>query len=299
LEDWKRVLHLPLRKQQFYSFGYKRERRTALKPALEDLFIGPLASPSFSQGQGFRWEDSRRRVRVVFAGVTIADSKHVMLLHEFGRLPVFYFPLEDVRMDVLEATDHHTHSPLKGEASYWTVRVGNRSAEHATWSYPQPLPEGPQIQGYLAFYWDLMDAWFEEEQQVYAHARDPYKRVDILPSSRHVRVVLGGVTIAETHRAQLLLETGLPTRYYIPEQDIRMEFLEPTETTTRCPYKGMATYWSASIGEQVFKDIVWSYQEPLPECTPIAHFLYLYNERVDAIYVDDELMPVPTTIWSE
>jgi uncharacterized protein (DUF427 family) len=140
---------------------------------------------------------------------------------------------------------------------------------------------------------------FCEEQQVYAHARDPYKRVDILPSSRHVRIVLGGVTIAETHRAQLLLETGLPTRYDIPMQDMRMEFLEPTETTTRCPYKGMATYWSISIGEQVFKDIVWSYQEPLPECTPIAHFLCLYNERVDAIYVDDERMPVPTTIWSE
>jgi len=297
LEDWKRVLHLPLRKQQFYSFGYKRERRTALKPALEDVFIGPLASPSFSQG--FRWEDSRRRVRVVFAGVTVADSKHVMLLHEFGRLPVFYFPLEDVRMDLLEATEHRTHSPLKGKASYWTVRAGDLIAEHAAWSYPQPLPEGPKIQGYLAFYWDLMDAWFEEEQQVYAHARDPYKRVDILPSSRHVRVVLGGVTIAETHHPLLLIETGLPTRYYIPMQDMRMECLEPTETTTRCPYKGRASYWSASIGEQVFKDIVWSYQNPLPECTPIAHFLCLYNERVDAISVDDELMAVPTTIWSE
>ncbi len=92
-----------------------------------------------------------------------------------------------------------------------------------------------------------MDAWYEEEQQVYAHARDPYKRVDILPSSRYVRVVLGGVTIAETHRAHLLLETGLPTRYYIPMQDIRMECLEPTETTSHCPYKGMATYWSAKL----------------------------------------------------
>lgn len=268
-----------------------------MKPTLENLFLGPLASPSFSQG--FRWEDSRRRVRVVFADVTVADSKRVMLLHEFGRLPVFYFPLADVRMDLLETSEQRTHSPLKGEASYWTLRVGDRIAEHAAWSYPQPLPEGPQTQGYLAFYWDLMDAWYEEEQRVYAHARDPYKRVDILPSSRHVRIVLGGVTIADTYRPLLLLETGLPTRYYLPEQDIRMEFLEPTETTTRCPYKGRATYWSARIGEQVFKDIVWSYHEPLPECTPIAHFLCGYNERVDAIYVDDELMPVPKTIWSE
>ena len=123
--------------------------------------------------------------------------------------------------------------------------------------------------------------------------------MDILPSSRHVRVVLGGVTIADTHHPLLLLETGLPIRYYIPEQDMHIEFLNPAETTSRCPYKGMATYCSASIGEKVFKDIVWSYREPLPESTPIAHYLCFYNERVDAIYVDDELMSIPKTIWSE
>jgi uncharacterized protein (DUF427 family) len=268
-----------------------------MKRMLEDLFLGPLASPSFSQG--FRWEESKRRVRVIFEDVTVADSKRVMLLHEFGRLPVFYFPLADVRMDLLEESEHRTHSPLKGEASYWTLRVGDRIAEHAAWSYRYPLPEGPQLQGYLAFYWDQMDAWYEEEQRVYAHARDPYKRVDILPSSQHVCIVLGGVTIADTHRPLLLLETGLPIRYYIPEQDIHMEFLDTTETTTYCPYKGMATYWSARIGEKVFKDIVWSYQEPLPESIPIAHYLSFYNERIDAIYVDDELMPVTKTIWSE
>ncbi len=268
-----------------------------MKRVLEDTFMGQMASPSFSEG--FRWEDSRRRVRVVFADTTIADSKRVMLLHEFGRLPVFYFPMEDVRMDLMEATEHHTHSPLKGEASYWTIQVGSRVAKNAAWSYPNPLPEGPKIQGYLAFYWDQMDAWYEEEEQVFAHARDPYKRVDVLPSSRHVRVVLGGVTIADTQHPQILLETGLPIRYYIPEQDVRMELLEPTETTTRCPYKGKATYWSAKIGERVFKDIVWSYREPLPACLPIAKLLCLFNERVEAIYVDDELMPRPKTVWSE
>ena len=208
-----------------------------MKPALEDIFMGPLASPSFSHG--FRWEDSRRRVRVIFGGITIADSKRVMLLHEFGRLPVFYFPIEDVRMDVMEATDHHTYSPLKGEASYWSIRVGDRVAENAAWSYPDPLPEGPQISGYMAFYWEQMDAWYEEDEQVFAHARDPYKRVDILPSSRHVRIVLGGVTIAETQRPQILLETGLPARYYIPEQDVHLELLEPTHTATHCPYTNL------------------------------------------------------------
>src|SRR6266852_2425864 len=122
------------------------ERRTdRMNPVLEDVFLGPLASPSFSQGLRFRWEDSRRRVRVVFAGITVADSTHVMLLHEFGRLPVFYFPLGDVRMEVMEATDRRSHSPLKGEASYWTIRVGNRVAEDAAWANPSPWPEGRRI----------------------------------------------------------------------------------------------------------------------------------------------------------
>ena len=268
-----------------------------MKPALEDVFMGPMASPSFSHG--FRWEDSRRRVRVVFGGVNIADSTRVMLLHEFGRLPVFYFPMEDVRMDLMEATEHHTSSPLKGEASYWTIRVGDRIAENAVWSYLEPLPAGPPLQGYVAFYWQHMDAWYEEDEQVFAHARDPYKRVDILPSPRHVRIVLGTEVIADSQHPQILLETGLPTRYYLPEQDVRMELLEPTETTTRCPYKGKASYWSAQVGEKIFKDIVWSYRDPLPACVPIARLLCFFNERVDAIYVDDELQSTPKTIWSE
>lgn len=267
-----------------------------MKPVLEDMFMGQMASPSLAAG--FRWEDSHRRVHVVFADTTIADSKRVMLLLEFGRLPVFYFPIEDVRMDLMESTSHHTTSPLKGEASYWTLRVGERVAENAAWSYPNPLPEGPDLTGYLALYWDQMDSWYEEEERVYAHARDPYKRVDVLPSSRHVRIMLGGVTIADTQRPLLVLETGLPTRYYIPEQDIHMELLVPTETITRCPYKGKATYWSAKIGDQIFKDIVWSYRDPLPACSPLAKSLCFFNERVDAIYVDNELIAVPKTIWS-
>ncbi len=268
-----------------------------MKPALEDIFMGQMASPALSNG--FLWEEGRRRVRAIFAGVTVADSKRVMLLLEPGRLPVFYFPMEDVRMDLLEATAHHTSSPLKGEASYWTLRVGDRVAEDAAWSYLDPLPDGTPLKGYLALYWDKMDAWYEEEEQVFAHARDPYKRVDVLPSSRHVRVVLGGVTVADTRRPFLVIETGLPTRYYIPDQDVHMDLLTPTEFITYCPYKGKATYWSARIGEQTFKNIVWSYRNPLPTCLPLAQSVSFFNERVDAIYVDDELMPVPKTMWSE
>jgi uncharacterized protein (DUF427 family) len=274
-------------------------RYEGMRPALEDILIGPVASPSFTNELRFRWEDSLRRVRVVFNGVTIADSKRVMLLHEAGRLPVFYFPIEDVRMDAMESTEHSTNSPLKGNASYWTMRVGERVAENAAWSYLNPFPDGPAIKGYMAFYWNQMDAWYEEDEQVFAHARDPYKRVDILPSSRHVRVLLGGEVIADTRRPRLLLETGIITRYYIPEQDIRMELLESTETTTHCPYKGKASYWSARVGDRVYKDIVWSYRNPLPACLPIERLLSFFNERVEAMYVDDEAIAVPRTPWSE
>ena len=270
-----------------------------MRPALEDILMGQAASPSFPNDLRFRWEDSRRRVRTIFGGVTIADSTHVMLLHEAGRLPVFYFPIEDVRMDIMEATQQYTHSPLKGDASYWTIRVGDRVAENAAWSYLKPLPGGPEIKGYVAFYWGKIDAWFEEEEQVFAHARDPYKRVDILPSSRHIRVLLGGEVVADTRRPKLLLETGIITRYYISEQDIRMELLESTETITHCPYKGKASYWSARVGDRVYKDIVWSYRNPLPECSPIDGMLSFFNERVDAIYVDNERIDVPRTPWSE
>jgi uncharacterized protein (DUF427 family) len=270
-----------------------------MRPKLEDILIGPAAPPSFTNDLRFRWEDSRRRVRAVFGGVTTADSTHVMLLHEAGRLPVFYFPIEDVRMDIMEGTEHSTNSPLKGNASYWTIRGGDRVVENAAWSYPNPPPGGPEIKGYIAFYWDKMDAWFEEDEQVFAHARDSYKRVDILPSSRHVRVVLGGEVAADTRRPRLLLETGIITRYYISERDIRMELLESTETTTHCPYKGKASYWSARVGDTVYKDIVWSYYNPLPECLPIDGMLSFFNERVEAIYVDDERIDVPRTPWSE
>ncbi len=264
---------------------------------LEDIYIGPSGTPALRDG--FKWEPARRRVRAVFGGETVGDSRHAMLLLEFGHLPVFYFPQNDVRMDLLERTDHHTTSPLKGEATYYTLRVGDRVAENAAWSYEHPPAHGPAMAGHVAFYWTQMDAWYEEDQQVYGHARDPYKRVDILPSSRHIRVVLGGETVAETRRAKLLLETGLPTRYYIPREDVRMDLLQPTESSSRCPYKGKASYWTARIGDATYEDVVWCYADPLPECLPIAGNLCFYNERVEAIYVDGEPEDKVQTMWSQ
>jgi uncharacterized protein (DUF427 family) len=242
-------------------------------------------------------EPSPRWVRVKFNGQIIADSKRAVLLRETGHLPVYYFPPEDVRQDVLEPTDQHTRCPFKGEASYWTVRVGDAVAENVMWGYQDPLPERQDIRGYRAFYWAKMEAWYEEEEQIFAHPRDPYHRVDVVLSSRHIRVEIGGQTVAESRRPRLLFETGLPTRYYLPVEDVRMDLLEATRTTSVCPYKGEASYWRLA-GDSAGRDVAWSYQNPIPECPRIEGLISFFNERVDALHVDDELQPRPRTAWS-
>lgn len=243
-------------------------------------------------------EPTGRRVRAFAGGTGVVDSRRALLLLELGHLPVYYFPPADVRQELLTPTEHRTHCPYKGDAAYWNLRLPGRTVENAAWSYPQPLPERADIAGYLAFYWDALDAWFEEDDQIFAHPRSPYHRVDVLNSSRHVRVVLGGVTVAETDRPRLLFETGLPTRYYIPKLDVRLDLLEPSPSRSRCPYKGEAVYWSVRAGEQHFPDIAWSYPLPIPECPKIENLICFYNERVDAIEVDGEPLPPTRTKWS-
>jgi uncharacterized protein (DUF427 family) len=242
------------------------------------------------------FEGSPRWVRVQFNGETVADSKRVKLLHESGHLPVYYFPEEDIRMDLLQESEHRTSCPFKGEASYWSVRVGNKVAENTAWSYPEPVESCPPIAGYLAFYWPMMDHWYEEDEEVFVHPRDPYHRVDILESSRHVRVSLNGEILAETERPKILFEAGLPARYYIPPEDVRQDVLLKSEKTTRCPYKGVASYWSVEVGGERVEDLVWSYQDPIPEAAKIKGLLSFFNESVD-LEVDGEEQERPKTQW--
>jgi uncharacterized protein (DUF427 family) len=242
-----------------------------------------------------RIERTERRVRACFADRLIADSRRVLLVYEPRRLPVYWFPAEDVRMECLSA--HATDTGEQAGMARWDLEVEGRSAENAAWSYPQPDPEREGLRDHLAFYWSKMDAWFEEDDEVFVHPRDPYHRVDVLSSSRHVKVVVEGEVVAETRRPSLLFETGLPTRYYIPKLDVRMELLEPTDSVTGCPYKGRASYWSVRAGGQVLRDLAWSYPAPIPECPKIENLLSFYNERVD-IYVDGEIQPRPKTQWS-
>jgi uncharacterized protein (DUF427 family) len=263
---------------------------------LEDIYMGAHASPALERG--FRWEPSPRRVRVMFGGETIAESTRVMLLLEAGRLPIFYFPRQDVRLDLLERTNHTTYSSLKGDATYWTVRAGDSAADNAAWSYENPPPGAPDLRGYIAFYWSEMDSWYEEEERAFAHARDPYKLVDLRQSARHVRVEHAGATLAESRRPMLLFETGLPIRYYLPREDVRMDLLEPTMSSSQCAYKGQASYWSARIGDTLFADVAWCYREPLALVAPIAGLICFFQERVDAIVVEGERVEKPKTPWT-
>lgn len=228
------------------------------------------------------FEDSPRRVRVVFNGETVADSTRMKLLHETGHMPVYYFPIDDVRPELLEPTDRRTRCPHKGEATYASIRVGDRVAENAAWRYPDPIDGAPPLGAYLAFEWEAMDAWHEEDEEVFVHARDPYHRVDALTSSRHVRVRAGGEVVAETRRPVLLFETSLPVRCYIPREDVRMELLEPSPTRSRCPYKGKASgYWHVRAGATRVDDAGWVYDEPLPAAVLIAGRIAFYSEKVE------------------
>jgi uncharacterized protein (DUF427 family) len=139
-----------------------------------------------------------------------------------------------------------------------------------------------------------MDAWFEEDEEVFTHPRDPYTRVDVLASSRHVRIEVGGVTVAESVKPTLLFETGLPARYYVPKPDVRMDLLVHSDTVSECPYKGQAEYWSVRAGAELHPDLAWSYRAPFEESAKIAGLIAFYDEKVD-VYVDGVRQERPLT----
>jgi uncharacterized protein (DUF427 family) len=247
--------------------------------------------------QKWTLEPTARRVRVEFGGKVIADSQHVMLMIESPHDLVYYFPRQDVQMEFLAASDHIKHSGYKGDATFWHVQVGEKHAENAAWTYPNTNENRPDLSQHIGFVWNAMDAWYEEDERVYVHPRNPYHRVDTLKSNRHIQVVVDGVTIADTHQPYLLFETGLPTRYYIPQDDVQMQYLAATDTHTRCPYKGEASYWSIVVSGTTRDDVVWGYVDPIPESPKIKGLFAFYNEKLD-IYVDGVLEEKPRTVFS-
>lgn len=245
----------------------------------------------------WKLEPTARWIRAKLGGVTIADSKQVLLMIESRYQLTYYFPKQDVRMDLLIPSGKVDASAYKGDATFYTVSAGGKTAEHGAWTYPTTLANRPDLSDHIAFEWNSIDEWYEEDEQVFVHPRDPYHRVDTIASTRHIRVVIDGETVAETHRPIMLFETGLPTRYYLPQEDVRMELLTPTETHTSCPYKGEASYWTVNIGGNTHQDVVWGYADPITEIPKIKALVSFYNEKLD-IYVDGVLEEKPRTVWS-
>jgi uncharacterized protein (DUF427 family) len=184
-----------------------------------------------------------RRVRAVRGGETVLDSDEVLLVWETGSLPHYAFPHGDV------------HIAAKDE---------------------------PHAAGYVTVEWHAADAWFEEDERVEIHPRDPYTRIDSFKTSRRVTVSVAGVELAVSTRATALYETSLPVRYYLPRADVRMDLLEASGTLTECPYKGAARHWSARVGDRLVDDVAWEYDVGVRrEAEPVQGLIAFYNERVD------------------
>jgi uncharacterized protein (DUF427 family) len=237
-----------------------------------------------------------RRVRATLGGQVVLDTTHALYVWEAPYYPQFYIPLKDVAAGVL--VDENRPQKLKrGTARRQALKVGDLERPAAARVYGEDSVEA--LIDHVRFEWDSLDAWYEEDEQVFVHPRSPYTRVDALRSTRHIKVSLNGVTLAESSSPVLLFETGLPTRYYLNRTDVDFTHLEHSDTVTACPYKGRTSdYWSVRIGEDVQQDLAWAYDFPTTACAPITGLIAFYNEKVD-IVLDGRELPRPATHFAK
>jgi uncharacterized protein (DUF427 family) len=210
-----------------------------------------------------------RRVRARHGGRWVVDTTSAVYVWEVEYYPQFYLPVADVDPELL------ADPALKPR-----------------------LRQHPGLPDHVRIRWDALDHWFEEDEEVFVHPRSPYVHVDALRSTRHVRIELEGVLLAESQAPVLVFETGLPTRFYVDRSALDLTHLEPSPTETACPYKGRTTaYWSARIGDRLYQDLAWSYDFPTRQLLPIAGMVAFYDEKVD-VFVDGELQERPVTKFS-
>lgn len=240
-----------------------------------------------------RTEPTDKWVRGYVGTTAIVDSRGALLFWEQARpVPAYAFPRGDVRTDLLQASTappaRRSHYPPHGPVSQWyDVVADDRVIEHAAW-----VRDDPAVSDRIVLSWEpgVLDRWLEEDEEVIVHPRDPHSRVEALSSSRRIEVSLAGSVLADSRSPVLLFETGLPTRYYLPKQDVHLDLLQPTTNHSACPYKGFAEeYWSLP-GVADGDNIAWSYPEPFPAVAKIAGRVAFYNEVVD-ITVDGALLP--------
>jgi uncharacterized protein (DUF427 family) len=248
---------------------------------------------------GLTFEPAQRWVRGIKGTTTVVDSRRPVLVWEPGHpVPLYAFPAGDVRTDLLRPAERPATGAHTGSTVFYDLVTGDDApVPNAAWSFP-----AAELAGHIAFEWfgadpDVLDHWYEEEEEIFVHPRDPYKRVDAIRSSRHVRVAVEGTQVAGTRTPVLLFETGLPVRYYIPPADVRFDLLTPTGLHTACPYKGTARYWSFPGDGSTPPDVAWSYPDPLAAVRAVRDHVAFYNEAVD-ITVDGELLERPVTVFS-
>ncbi|MGW0495378.1 DUF427 domain-containing protein [Streptomyces sp. NPDC003007] len=258
----------------------------------------PTARSIRTTPEGLLWEPSERWVRGRKGDVTVVDSRHPVLVWE-PRLPVpqYAFPREDVRTDLLRPAKSPPAGSHTGSRTFYDLDADGEVRANAAWTFP-----ADDLAGHIAFEWFLrtdtgLDHWYEEDEEIFIHPRDPHKRVDALASSRHVRVEIAGRLVADSHAPVLLFETGLPTRYYLPREDVRLDLFDATDHHTGCPYKGTAAYWSWGGGGDVPPNILWHYPEPLPAVKAVRGRVAFFNEVVD-ITLDGERLERPDTPFS-
>jgi uncharacterized protein (DUF427 family) len=227
-----------------------------------------------------RVETGAKRVRAYLGGELVADTLRPLLVWEVPYYPVYYVPVEDVRAE-LAPTAEVAHSTSRGDAQVYDVVTARGVATGAARRYADSPIE--QLRGAVRLEWGAMDEWLEEDEPVYTHPRSPYTRIDVLASSRRVRVELAGEVVAESGAPRILFETGLPPRFYLPLPHVRTELLRPSTTTTHCPYKGTAEYFSVELNGTRYEDLLWIYRSPLPESQKIAGLVCFYPDRTTLV----------------
>ncbi len=240
-------------------------------------------------------EPCPRRVRGFLGGQLVFDTTRALYVWEWPSYPQYYVPVADVNPEML-VDEQHTQRLKRGTARRHGLRAGSVVRPESARVYGDDALAG--LAGTVRFDWAALDAWFEEDEQVFVHPRSPYTRVDALRSTRTVRVELEGAVLAESSSPVMVFETGLPTRYYLNRTDVNFEHLVPTDTVTACPYKGNTSgYWSVKIGDALHADLAWAYDFPTRQLLPITGLMAFYNEKVD-ISVDGSALPRPVTHFS-
>lgn len=245
-----------------------------------------------------RIEPNHKWIRGRIGDRTVVDSRSTLFVWEHRYYPQWYIPLDDVGAE-LRPTGEIQPSDNRGEGVINDlVIVGDDGTEQVLAGAAVTYPDSPitELRNRVRLSWDAMDRWMEEDVEVFVHPRSPYTRVDVLPSSRRVTVSIDGTVVARSDRPSILYETGLPPRYYLPPEDVGA-VLTPTDTSTACPYKGVARYWSVAVDGIDHDDIVWGYDDPLPESAGVRGLVCFYNEKVD-IELDGELLDRPKTKFS-